>query len=56
MILLDNNHLTEHGIRYFCALSKEFVLVTSNADYPAFRVKEANLHIIYQKELSLPLF
>ena len=53
MILLDNNHLTEHGIRYFCALSKEFVLVTSNADHPAFQVKEANFHIIYQKELSL---
>ena len=52
-VLLDNNHLTEHGIRYFCALSKEFVLVTSNADHPAFQVKEANFHIIYQKELSL---
>ena len=52
-VLIDNNHLTERGIRYFCALSKEFVLVTSNADHPAFQVKEVNLHIIYQKELSL---
>ena len=52
-VLIDNNHLTERGIRYFCALSKEFVLVTSNADHPAFQVKEANFHIIYQKELSL---
>ena len=29
-VLIDNSHLTEHGVRYFCALSKEFVLVTSN--------------------------
>ena len=52
-VLIDNNHLTEHGVRYFCALSKEFVLVTSNEDHPAYQVKEANIHIIYQKELSL---
>ncbi len=52
-VLIDNHHLTEHGIRYFCALSKEFVLITSNADHPAFQVKEDNLHIIYQRELSL---
>lgn len=26
-VLLDNSHLTEHGIKYFCALSKEFVLI-----------------------------
>lgn len=52
-VLIDNHHLTEHGIRYFCALSKDFVLITSNADHPAFQVKEDNLHIIYQRELSL---
>lgn len=52
-VLIDNHHLTEHGIRYFCALSKEFVLVTSNVNHPAFQVSEDNLHIIYQRELSL---
>ncbi len=51
--IIDNNHLTEHGIRYLCILSKEFVLITSNADHPAFQVNEDNLHIIYQSELSL---
>lgn len=45
--------MTEHGIRYFCALSKEFVLITSNIDHPAFQINEVNLHIIYQSELSL---
>lgn len=52
-VLIDNHHLTEHGIRYFCALSKEFVLVTSNENHPAFAIKEENFHIIYQRELSL---
>lgn len=52
-VIIDNHHLTEHGIRYFCALSKEFVLVTSNPEHPAFQVRENNLHIIYQNELSL---
>lgn len=52
-VIIDNHHLTEHGIRYFCALSKEFVLITSNIDHPAFQVNEVNLHIIYQSKLSL---
>lgn len=52
-VVIDNNHLNENGIRYFCALSKMFVLITSNAKHPAFNIKEGNFHIIYQKELSL---
>ena len=52
-VIIDNKHLTKHGIRYFCALSKQFVLVTSNKNHPAFEIQEANLHIIYQNELSL---
>ncbi|MBR5340292.1 MAG: dihydrofolate reductase family protein [Erysipelotrichaceae bacterium] len=52
-VLLDNSHLNENGIRYFCALSKRFVLITSNKDHPAFNVKEDNLNIIYQEEFSL---
>ena len=38
---------------YFCKKSKEFVLITSNKNHPAYSVKEENLHIIYQEELSL---
>lgn len=52
-VVIDNKHLTEQGIRYFCALSKQFVLVTSNEKHPAFELEEDNLHIIYQNELSL---
>lgn len=52
-VLVDNHHLRESGVRYFCALSEKFVLVTSNRDHPAFRVEESNLHILYQESLSL---
>ena len=52
-VLIDNHHLTENGVRYFCARSKEFVLVTSNKEHPAFKVNEQNLHIIYQDKLNL---
>ncbi len=52
-VVVDNHHLKEHGIRYFCALSKKLVLVTSNENHPAFEMEDANLHIIYQNELSL---
>ena len=53
-VLLDNRHLTEHGIRYFCELSDKFILITQNPDHPAFGIKADNLHIIYQDKLSLP--
>ncbi len=52
-VLLDNFHLNEHGIRYFCAKSKQLVLITTNKHHPAFNVKAKNLHIIFQEKLSL---
>ncbi len=52
-VVVDNKHLKDHGIRYFCALSKQFVLVTSNEKHPAFEIEEDNLHVIYQNELSM---
>lgn len=51
--LLDNHHLTEHGVRYFCARSKQAVVITSNRSHPAFGVEAENLHIIYQEQPSL---
>lgn len=29
-VLLDNHHVTEHGVRYVCEWAKEFVLLTQN--------------------------
>ena len=52
-VVYDNRHLEESGVRYFCARSKEFVLITTNAMHPAFGVNEPNLHIIRQDRLDL---
>ena len=52
-VLLDNSHLTEHGVRYFCARSREFVLITTNKNHPAYTVNENNLHNMNQDSLSL---
>ena len=52
-VLVDSKHLTEGGIRYFSALSRKFVLITTNKNHPAYRVKADNMTIIYQQELSL---
>lgn len=52
-VLLDNHHLTEHGVRYFCAKSKQTAVITTNASHPAFRVVADNLHIIYRERPSL---
>ena len=52
-VLIDNKHLTVGGVRYFCALSQTFVLITTNKDHPAFSVYEDNLHVIYQEKLDL---
>lgn len=52
-VLIDSNHLDINGVRYFCALSKEFVLITTNKNHPAFQLSDSNLHIVFQKELSL---
>ena len=52
-VLIDNTHLTEHGVEYFCALSKQFVVITSNPLHPSFQVQADNFGIIFQKEFSL---
>lgn len=52
-VLIDNHHLEEHGVRYFCARSEQLVIVTSNREHPAFQVDEPNLRIIYQNKLDL---
>ncbi|MBQ9959894.1 MAG: dihydrofolate reductase family protein [Oscillospiraceae bacterium] len=44
--LFDNSHLTERGVRHFCARSQQFVLITDNEQHPAFSVAADNLHII----------
>lgn len=52
-VVIDNHHLTAQGVRYFCSLSRQFVLITSNAGHPAFAIEADNLHILYQSSPCL---
>ena len=52
-VIIDNTHLTERGVRFMCAWAKNFVLLTTNKNHPAFSVDATNLHIILQETLSL---
>ena len=54
-VILDNHHLTENGVRYFCAGAKTLVLITSNRSHPAFDVRADNLHILFQEKTDLRL-
>ncbi|MEA3283932.1 MAG: dihydrofolate reductase family protein [Synergistota bacterium] len=52
-VIIDNVNMSISGIKYFCDLSKEFVLVTTNPSHPAYSLREDNLHIIHQAKLDL---
>lgn len=52
-VILDNNHLTEQGVRYLCAWSKKLILLTQNKLHPALNLNEDNLSIIKQDALNL---
>ena len=51
-VIMDNSHLTERGVRYFCALSQKAIIITSNPNHPAFGVKADNMAIIYEHSLK----
>ena len=53
-VLLDNSHLTARGVRYLCEMSRQAVLITSNAAHPAFQADADNLYVIYQERTDLP--
>lgn len=48
-LILDNTHLTEHGVTYFCRKSKVFVLITSNKEHPAYNIKE-KIFILFSRK------
>ncbi len=52
-VILDNRHLTRHGVEYLCARAKELVLVTETRAHPAFAVRAENLHVLYYERLCL---
>ncbi len=56
-VVIDNQpHLTEAGVRYLSKKTKDLILVTTNLAHPALFLKEelSNLHILtYENEIDL---
>ena len=55
-IIIDSKpHLTESGINYLCNWTGRLILVTTNINHPAFKIKDNynNLEILYYDTLNL---
>ena len=52
-VIVDNRHLTRHGVEYFTHLSKTFVLITTNRLHPAYESQADNLHILCYDKLDV---
>lgn len=51
-VLIDNHHLTAHGVTYFAHRAKELVVVTANPAHPALSVEADNLHALVQERFD----
>ncbi|MBC8537031.1 dihydrofolate reductase family protein [Feifania hominis] len=51
--LVDNGHLRESGVKWFCSYAKELAIVTVNPDHPALCMREENLSVLLQERLDL---
>lgn len=52
-VVIDNNNLTEQGIKYMCDKSKRFILFTTNAEHPAFKLQYSNMEVFLSEHLNL---
>ena len=52
-VMIDNINIDENGILFLCKRLKRLVLITTNKNHPAFKIKENNLSIVYQSKLNL---
>ena len=51
--IIDNSHMRESGLKYFCAKAKKVVIITSNPNHPAYGVVDEKLNIIYQPKSDM---
>ncbi len=52
-VVIDNHHLTKHGVKYLCSKYRRVMLVTKNSRHPAFAVTESNLQVLYYQEFQV---
>lgn len=53
-VVVDNNHLNEHGVRYLAHRANKLFIVTTNDRHPAYKVRSdmKNIIIILQNRLN----
>lgn len=55
-VIVDNKpHLQESGIKYLSKWVNKLILVTTNKEHPAYKVKKDNIEILFYEELDLKL-
>lgn len=54
--IIDNKHLTEHGVRVLCGKTKKTVILTTNKNHPAFKLLSelGNLQVMLFDNLDNP--
>ena len=52
-VIIDNHHLTRHGVEYLCSKYRRVILVTKNTGHPAFSMAVSNLHVLYYEEFQV---
>ena len=51
-VVIDNHHLTRHGVEYLCSKYRRVMLVTANSKHPVFSVTASNLQVLYYEEFQ----
>ena len=53
-VVIDNNHLTQHGVTYMAKKGERLIIVTNNRNHPVYNSKETNIQIIeYSGKLKM---
>lgn len=52
-VVIDNNHLNEHGVQYMAKKGNRLIVVTSNTNHPAYKSKEPVQIIEYKGKLKM---
>lgn len=52
-VVIDNHHLTRHGVEYLCSKYHRVMFVTVNSKHPAFLVTIPNLQVLYYERFQV---
>lgn len=52
-VLIDNHHLTQHGVAYFTHFANQIIILTTNPNHSSLNMKEDNLHTLYFENFDI---